>query len=81
MELKKIIIKCCNSSGFLRTEALKKAIEFEAEYSKTKKIGINNGVLWVLDISGEKSKEWQMYVYHTKTAIIVSVKMIKKQQP
>jgi hypothetical protein len=39
--MKKIIIKADANSGFLRTEALQKAIEFEERYmAEKKKVGI-----------------------------------------
>lgn len=72
--MKKIIIKADANSGFLRTEALQKAIEFEEIYMAEKKEGWYHGVLWVKE-SNTVNTEWQIYVYHTKTAIIASVDM------
>lgn len=72
--MKKIIIKADANSGFLRTEALQKAIEFEERYMVEKKEGWYHGVLWVKE-SNTGSSEWQIYVYHTKTAIIACVDM------
>jgi len=70
--MKKIIIKCDENSGFLRTEALTRAIEFEVNYMSEKKEGWYNGVLWIR--TGTQN-EWQIYVYHTKTAIVACVYM------
>ena len=69
--MKKIIIKCDDNSKFLRTEALSKAIEFEERHMAEKKEGWYHGVLWV---KYGTQREWQIYVYHTKTAIIVDVR-------
>lgn len=75
--MKKIIIKSDANSGFLRTEALQKAIEFEEKYMAERKEGWYNGVLWVKQ-SNTGNSEWNIYVYHTKTAIIVCVDMRSK---
>ena len=72
--MKDIIIKCDENSGFLRTEAMTKAIEFEEYYMAKHKEGHSDGMIWKK--LGTQS-EWQFYVYHTKTAIVVRVDKIK----
>ena len=68
--MKDIIIRSDEHSGFLRYEAVSKAIEFEDLHMKDRKEGSHHGVLWVKCVS---NSEWQFYAYHTKTAIIVRV--------
>lgn len=74
---KKIIIKTDEQSKFLRTEGMRKAIEFEERFMKDKKVGVYNGVLWVKGASLGTNGEWQIYAYHTKTAIVVDIRKTK----
>lgn len=71
--MKKIIIKTDNHCGFLRTEAVAKAIQFEETLMKDRKKGLYNCALWIKTI---KKTEYRFVVYHTKTAIIVNVYVI-----
>lgn len=75
--MKNIIIKTDKNSGFLRYEALQKAIEFEEVHMSEKKEGQYHGVLWV-NRSSTGNSSWQIYVYHTKTSIIARVDMRSK---
>jgi hypothetical protein len=70
--MKKIIIKTDKHCGFLRTEAVSKAIEYEETLMKDRKEGIYNCALW---IKKGTQTEYRFVVYHTKTAIIVDVRL------
>jgi hypothetical protein len=70
--MKKIIIKTDIHCGFLRTEAVSKAIEYEETLMKDRKEGIYNSVVWT---KYSTQAEYQFVVYHTKTAIIVDVRL------
>ncbi len=70
--MKKIIIKADKNNAFLRTEALQKAILFEEVHMNERKEGWRNGVIWCKPGFANKI-QWQFYVYHTKTAIVVSI--------
>jgi hypothetical protein len=71
--MKKIIIKTDKHCGFLRTEAVCKAIEYEETLMKDRKEGIYNCALW---IKKGTQTEYIFVVYHTKTAIIVDVRVV-----
>jgi len=68
--MKKIIIKTDKYCGFLRTEAVSKAIYYEENLMKDRKEGIYNCAVWVKE--GART-EYRFVIYHTKTAIVVGV--------
>lgn len=70
--MKKIIIKTDERCGFLRAEAVLKAIEYEETLMKDRKEGIYNCAIWVKKAAQTK---YRFVVYHTKTAIVVDVRV------
>ena len=59
----------------LHDNAIPKLVTFKElkDPEKDKKIGILNGVLWVINNSQNK-REHQIYVYHTKTQIVCDIR-------
>lgn len=72
-KMKKLIIKTDRHCGFLRTEAVSIAIEYEETIMKDRKDGIYNCVLWIKKSTQTK---YRFIVYHTKTAIVVDVRVV-----
>jgi hypothetical protein len=70
--MKNIIIKSDDKSGFLRTEAVAKAIEFENYEMNKRKEGWRNGIVLIKESNGLSF--WSFFIYHTKTAIIVDIR-------
>jgi len=71
--MKKLVIKYQPNCFHLLNHALECIIEFKEDYVKEQKIGILNGVLWVVNNSQNK-REFQIYVYHTKTQIVCDIR-------
>ena len=73
--MKNIIIKTDEASSFLRTEAVSKAIYYEETLMTEKKEGAYNFTLWIKE---GMNYDYRFVVYHTKTAIVVDVRRLKK---
>jgi len=71
---KKIIINTDKHCAFLRTEAVSKAIEYEDVYMTHRNAGNKNPICWIKE--GTKTT-YIFNIYHTKTSIIVDVKMMQ----
>ncbi len=73
---KNIIIKTTEESSFLRDEALVRAINFEENYMKDRKEGARHCVIFSHTISSEKDTVENIFIiYHTKTSIVVEVRI------
>jgi len=73
--MKKLIIKTCEKSKWLRKEALIAIEEWEAGGAEREE-GILHGVCTV--ITTNQGAEYQIYTYHTKTCIICDVRQTKE---
>jgi len=73
--MKKLIIKTCEKSKWLRKEALISIEEFEADCAERKE-GVLNGALTL--ITTNQRAEYQIYTYQTKTCIICDVRQTKE---
>lgn len=73
--MKKLIIKTCEKSKWLRKEALIAIEEWEASGAERKE-GDLNGALTV--ITTNQKAEYQIYVYQTKTTITCDVRQTKE---
>jgi hypothetical protein len=71
--MKTIVIKYQPDCSHLLNEANDCINEFKSIHLKENKTGILNGVLWVI----KSKKEFQIYVYHTKTQIICDIRIKK----
>lgn len=74
--MKKLIIKTCEKSKWLRKEALIAIEEWEAGGGAERKEGILHGALNL--ITTNKGAEYQIYTYQTKTCIICDVRQTKE---
>lgn len=73
--MKQITIKTDEFSVFLRTEAVSRAIEYEETLMASKRMGSKNGAIWLKQLP---SYNYEFYVYHNKTSIIVNVVRVYK---
>lgn len=71
--MKKIVIKYNEKYSDFLDEALKCIKDFENEHLSTQKLGITNGVLWVM-YNKKNDRRFQIYVYHTKTQIVCDIR-------
>lgn len=71
--MKKLVIKYNPNCTHLFNHAVDCINEFQKKYIDTQKLGIINGVLWVLKNKDDK-REFQIYVYHTKTQIVCDIR-------
>lgn len=71
--MKKLVIKYQPNCIDLLNEAVQCIYEFIEEHLKEKKVGILNGVLWVVN-NKQNKREFQIYVYHTKTQIVCDIR-------
>lgn len=72
--MKKIVIKTCEKSKWLRKEALM-AIEFFEAGGAERKEGVLHGISTIITT---KTAEYQIYTYQTKTCIITDVRQTKE---
>jgi len=70
---KKLVIKYQPNCCHLLNDAIDFINEFRELHLNEKEMGILNGVLWVLNNS-ENKREFQIYVYHTKTQIVCDIR-------
>ena len=73
--MKKIVIKTCEKSKWLRKEALIAIEEWEADFAEREE-GVLHGVCTV--ITTNRGAEYQIYVYQTKTTITCDVRQTKE---
>jgi len=74
--MKKLIIKTCEKSKWLRKEALIAIEEWEAGGAEREE-GILHGILTKIEHL-HSNAEYQIYTYHTKTCIICDVRQTKE---
>jgi len=71
--MKKLVIKYQPNCAHLLNDAVDCINEFNEVHLKETKIGLLNGVLWVLN-NKQNKREFQIYVYHTKTQIVCDIR-------
>lgn len=71
--MKKLVIKYQPNCSHLLNYAVKCIEEFKNDYIQDQKLGIINGVLWVIN-NKQNKREFQIYVYHTKTQIVCDIR-------
>jgi len=71
--MKKLVIKYQPNCSHLLKDAVDCINEFNEVHLKETKIGILNGVLWVIN-NKQNKREFQIYVYHTKTQIVCDIR-------
>jgi len=71
--MKKLVIKYQPNCVHLLNDAVDCINEFREVHLKETKIGILNGILWVLNDKNNKRKA-QIYIYHTKTQIVCDIR-------
>jgi hypothetical protein len=71
--MKKLVIKYQPNCCHLLNDAVDCINEFKEVNLKETKMGILNGVLWVLN-NKQNKREFQIYVYHTKTQIVCDIR-------
>lgn len=72
--MKKLVIKYQPNCCHLLNDAVDCINEFREVHLKETKMGILNGVLWVVYNGKSEIREAQIYVYHTKTQIICDIR-------
>lgn len=72
--MKKLVIKTCEKSKWLRKEALEAIEVFEKGHEGS--LGIHHG--WLTCIDSNTGAEYQIYTYQTKTCIICDVRQTKE---
>jgi hypothetical protein len=71
--MKKRVIKYQPNCSHLLNYAVDCINEFNEIHLNETKIGILNGVLWVVN-NKQNKREFQIYVYHTKTQIVCDIR-------
>lgn len=71
--MKKLVIKYQPNCSHLLNDAVDCINEFNEVHLKETKIGLLNGVLWVVNDKNNQRKA-QIYVYHTKTQIVCDIR-------
>jgi hypothetical protein len=71
--MKKLVIKYNPNCTHLLNYAVECIEEFKNDYIQDQKLGIINGVLWIIK-NKENKREFQIYVYHTKTQIVCDIR-------
>jgi len=71
--MKKIVIKYQPNCSHLLNDAVDCINEFNEVHLKETKIGLLNGVLWVVNDKNNQRKA-QIYVYLTKTQIVCDIR-------
>jgi len=71
--MKKLVIKYQPNCSHLLNDAVDCINEFNEVHLIETKIGVLNGVLWVVKNKQDK-REFQIYVYHTKTQIVCDIR-------
>jgi len=71
--MKKLAIKYQQNCSHLLNDAVDCINEFKEVHLKETKTGILNGVLWVIN-NKQNKREFQIYVYHTKTQIVCDIR-------
>jgi hypothetical protein len=70
--MKKHVIKYQPDCSHLLSDAVDCINMFNESHLIKTKIGILNGVLWVMK-SSQNKREFQIYVYHTKTQVVCDI--------
>jgi hypothetical protein len=71
--MKKLVIKYQPNCSHLLNDAVDCINEFNEVHLKETKIGLLNGVLWVVNDKNNQRKA-QIYVYYTKTQIVCDIR-------
>jgi hypothetical protein len=71
--MKKLVIKYQPNCCHLLNDAVDCINEFREIHLKETKIGLLNGVLWVVNDKNNQRKA-KIYVYHTKTQIVCDIR-------
>lgn len=71
--MKKLVIKYQPNCFHLLNHANECITEFRNEYLDTQGIGVLNGILWIVN-NKQNKREFQIYVYHTKTQIVCDIR-------
>lgn len=71
--MKKLVIKYQPNCSNLLNDAVDCINEFKEVHLIETKLGILNGILWVINNKQDK-REFQIYVYHTKTQIVCDIR-------
>lgn len=71
--MKKLVIKYQPNCYHLLNYAVDCINEFNEVHLIETKMGVLNGVLWVVKNKQDK-REFQIYVYHTKTQIVCDIR-------
>jgi len=71
--MKKLVIKYNPNCTHLFDYAVECINEFQKKHIETQALGLINGVLWIIK-NKEDKREFQIYVYHTKTQIVCDIR-------
>jgi len=71
--MKKLVIKYQPTCSHLLNDAVDCINEFIEVHLIETKIGVLDGVLWVVN-NKQNKRDFQIYVYHTKTQIVCDIR-------
>lgn len=72
--MKKLVIKYQPNCSHLLNDAVDIINDFNEVYLEETKIGLLNGVLWVVYNGKSEERQARIYVYHTKTQIVCDIR-------